>query len=495
MKRQNKSKLLGIVAVLFLLQGFLHVGAIYPNWKKNYGTGGVAGGSPDQMLLQLFGFREFLAGMLWVRADGFFDEGNYDAVLPLIRLCTILDPKQIDIYSTGMWHIAYNFTDEEQRSDRRYIASALALGKEGAQKNDYTYELFFETGWIWYHKIDDDYYQSVKWFQEAQMHDDMQQGRKNILANAFERNNQIEEALAHYYKVYDQAMTAYKETQDYQNFQLKETVESNIDTMIVRMIQRGYLANERGDYDKADYDTKPPWDVKFSVRVTVEDQRVLRVQGTWNVKPVGTRVRMVLRDEIFDHATPAGMDWDFRKPGDVDLDLSRTSTFMEDSLFVKNSRFTRRVDMSKDPTMYPFSIKSPTYLVEFYYNPRSAPPHIQDKFGFNGEGMTDKTYLNTEIRQNKMWVPIWKDGKEPAPGTADKYKYLQGWTLKDLGGKQPVIYVVLKLTRDQILRQGEWSDKIPIVQTPNFNPASVTSTDNDVIAVPSLRQQTEVGKG
>ena len=113
------------------------------------------------------GFRELIAGILWVKADSFFDTGNYDAILPLIRLVTILDPHQIDVYATGMWHIGYNFTDEEQRSDRRYIPAALALGKEGYQNNPNTYEMFFETGWMWYHKIDDDYEHAVDLFLEA----------------------------------------------------------------------------------------------------------------------------------------------------------------------------------------------------------------------------------------------------------------------------------------------------------------------------------------
>src|SRR5215203_2135099 len=167
--RTNKS-LFGVVAGLIIGTGILHQTYILPKWEENYSSrqGVVTKGlSPDQIFLSLFGFREFLAGILWVKADTFFDQGNYDAVLPIIRLCTILDPKQIDIYAVGMWHIGYNFTDEEQRSDRRYIPSALALGKEGARQNPQTYELFFETGWMWYHKVDDDYFQAVRWFQEA----------------------------------------------------------------------------------------------------------------------------------------------------------------------------------------------------------------------------------------------------------------------------------------------------------------------------------------
>jgi hypothetical protein len=472
--------LLGLV-----LQGGIQGGYVRDFWNRNYNSGkGIADNlSPDQIFLQLFGFREFLAGILWVRADSFFDEGNYDAVLPIIRVCTILDPKQIDIFSTGMWHIAYNFTDEEQRSDRRYIPSALALGKEGTRQNPNTYELFFETGWIWYHKIDDEYHQAPKWFFLGQERPDMQVGRKNLLTNAYIRNNELNKALDLYWELYENAQTRLAEEEKaggnpFQLFQIRDTIEGNLDSMIVRMVQRGALAQKRGDSMEG-YDTSPKFDVGFSARVTVEDPGVLLVTGTWNVAPVGTRVRIVLRDAELQGAAFAQLDWDGRN--DVDLDPPRDTTFMQDQLFVKNQRFRKRIDMSRDPTMYPFASTSKKYLVEFYYNPRSAPPHIQDKFGFNGEGFTDKNFLRTDVRKNFEWAASGKD----ALGFTDQDKMAK----KDIGGQQPVMYTFLELTREQLKRQGEWRDKVPAVQTKNFDMRKLADTNSDVIMVPTLRGQ------
>jgi hypothetical protein len=452
MKGKSRTPLLIGIAVLAVTQAILHQGLIFNQWRKNYhaGAGFVDAGSTEQVLLQMFGFREFLAGILWVRADSFFDEGNYDAVLPMIRLCTLLDPKQIDIYATGMWHIAYNFTDEDQRSDRRYVPAALALGKEGARNNAHTYELFFETGWIWYHKIDDDYHQAVRWFQEAHQRKDIIPGRKNVLVNALIRNNQIKEALDLYYRLYDEAAERTAKTDDYGERQIRDTLENNIDTMIVRMIQRGWLAQQRGDYDQGDYDTKPPFDVGFSARATVEESGVLRVQGTWNVLPVGTRIRFVLRDAEFPGARPAQLNWDALDR--MDLELERDRTFLQDQLYVKNRRFNVLIDTRKDPTMYPFSTKYKNYVLEFYYNPRSAPHHMQDKFGWNGEGMTDKHHMNTEVR----------------PGTQ-------------------VLFARLELTRDQIKRTGEWTNKVPMVQTAGFDASKVIKREEDIVEVPSIR--------
>lgn len=488
MRRNTNSRwalVVGLMVAAFGLQSAL----IQPAWKKNYWSQqGFAGSlSPDQVLLQLFGFREFLSGILWVRADSFFDEGNYDAVLPIIRLCTILDPKQIDVYSTGMWHIAYNFTDEEQRSDRRYVPSALALGKEGSRQNPNTYELFFETGWIWYHKIDDDYHQAVKWFRSAQERPDMLRGRRNLLSNALQHNGQLDEALENYWKLFNEAYEIWeKDKGEYQNFQMKETLEGNLDTMVVRMTQRGWLAQKRGEGLSAGYDTTPPFDVGFSARVIVEDVKVIRVQGTWNVLPVGTRIRLVLRDADRPTNELASMDWDGRN--EVILEPDREMTFMQDQLFVKNRRFNRRVDMSKDPTMYPFSRKSKEYIVEFYYNPRSGAPHIQDKFGWNGEGMTDANFLRTDIRKNRTWVP-----SETETVHLDKNvtaTYTKTWKLEDSTVPSArVMYASLKLTRDMIYRKGEWADRTPIVQTKNFDATKFTTSVEDVIDVPNIRSQ------
>jgi len=79
----------------------------------------------------LIGLKEVVAGLLWVRADEFFHSGNYAAVIPIVRIVTWLDPHQIDVYDTGAWHLSYNFTDSQERSDRRYIPASRALYREG----------------------------------------------------------------------------------------------------------------------------------------------------------------------------------------------------------------------------------------------------------------------------------------------------------------------------------------------------------------------------
>ena len=453
MKHKTSPILLVMLVLGIIVQGALQRAVIFNQWVRDFnpGKGKVYTNamSPDQILAVLAGFREITAGILWVKADSFFDQGNYDAILPLIRLVTLLDPNEIDVYATGMWHIGYNFTDEEQRSDRRYLPSALALGKEGTRQNPDTYELFFEEGWLWYHKIDDDYDQAVNWFNQAQQRKDMLTARKNLLGMAYQRTGEVNKSVDTYYRLYDDSLKEYKKEGAFASHQNRDTLESNLDNMLVREVQRGYVA-ENDHRPLNDYDVYPPFDVGFSIKATVVEPRVIRFEGTWNVLPVGTRIRAVLRDVDIPGAHGAELKWD--GSDSVSLDPPKDETFMQEQLFVKNRRFNKKVDMSKDPTMYPFT--KDKYVLEFYYNPRSAPPHIQDKFGWSGEGITDKNFLRTDVR----------------PG-------------------QRVVFATLPLTKDQILRYGEWVDKTPVVKTPNFVDSAQDAGQGDdvILKVPSLR--------
>ncbi len=106
--------------------------------------------------------------------------------------------------------------------------------------------------------------------------------------------------------------------------------------------------------------------------------------------------------------------------------------------------------------MYP--CRGEKYLLEFFYSPQNAPPHIQDKFSWNGEGFTDSNFLNTSIRKGCR-----------------------------------VMYATLDLTRDQLLRRGEWAmvtGKTPVLQTKNYvSSVSSKGSDADIIQVPGIRAE------
>ncbi len=448
--RIPRTKLWTLVGGIFLAQGAIQMFGALPLWNQNYKPKGQVSSnlSPDQMILAFAGMREMIANILWVRADTFFDQGMYDAVLPIIRLTTWLDPRAIDIYATGMWHIGYNFTDEQSRSDRRYIPSALALGAEGSRNNPETYEMFFETGWIWHHKIADGFPKAVYWMEEARKRPDLPPARGNILSMAYQRNGELDKALDLMYKQYDAAAKRVLEGGEYGDRNQRDTVGNNINVMLGRMSQRGAFAKP-GEKPPVPFDTDPKFDVGFTAQVTIPEPAQLRIRATWNVRPVGTRVRVILRDADYPNAIPGGMVWD--ATNEVALDPPKNLTYMQDdNLFFRNRRADKTIDMSRDPTMYP--LVSDKYYLEFYYNPRIAPPHIQDKFSWSGEGMTAKPeFLNTEIREG-----------------------------------QRVVFYRMELTRDMLRRTGDWLDKVPVFATPYFEEDRVRNTDDNLIQVPGI---------
>ncbi|MBL1149108.1 MAG: tetratricopeptide repeat protein [Armatimonadetes bacterium] len=441
--KKPRTLLLGILTALLVAQGVLSQKFIFPQWKRDYSTGnlGIAEGlTPDQLLASLSGLRTLVAGILWVKTDEYFHNGQFDAVVPLVRLVTWLDPRQEEVYATGAWHIAYNFTDEQNRSDRRYIPLALRLLQEGVQYNQNHYRLFHETGWLYYHKIDDDYDKAVKWFEQSVSKPGVLKYLRSILASAYQRDGRIEDALVWYAKLEKDAADEFAVTKDPTTRILKDTQEKNLNNHLIRMTSRGYFGKKAGVYDKYPYDTHNPVNLNFTFKVEVVDKKVIRVTGTWGIPTTGARVRCVLRDADYN------LKWE-PAPG-LDFDIDRNRTFMLDPLYTQNGRFDRRIDMSRNPTMYGF--KSDEYVLEFYFSPRSAPPHIQDKIGWNGEGMTDRQFIDDKVR----------------PG-------------------QRVLFTSVKLTRDQILRRGEYRDGY-VYRSPGYKEVT-TLEESDVIFRGSMR--------
>jgi len=390
---RKKGWVAGVLVVLFMAQGLVSR-AMFPTWVKNYSAHnvGVAPGlSIDQLLASVAGLREMVAGILWIESDEYFHTGQFDAILPVIRLVTWLDPRQIEVYATGAWHIGYNFTDEQNRSDRRYIPLALQLLDEGVQNNPNTYELYYDTAWMYYQKIDDDYPKAVDWFKKAIEQPDIEKipAIKSMLSNAYLKNGQIEEALDFYWGLQQAALKTYKETKNEQFRISHDTQEKNVDNTIIRMASRGYFAKKDGVYEQYPYDTKNPLDLNFTVRLTTIDPKIVQVTGTWGIPASGARIRLVIRDADYN------LEW--KPAGSLDFEIDKDRTYMQELLYTQNGRFNQKIDMSRNPTMYRFD--SDEVMVEFYFNPRSAPAHIQDRIGWDGEGMSDANYLNTEARE------------------------------------------------------------------------------------------------
>jgi hypothetical protein len=111
-------------------------------------------------------------------------------------------------------------------------------------------------------------------------------------------------------------------------------------------------------------------------------------------------------------------------------ELGKQGIFVAQKDLMVNGKFSRKIDMAKDPQMYSFAKEK--YELIVWFNPRTAPDFVQDRLGWNGEGLADKKYL--------------VETTEPYPWIEHK-----GIDIKPVR----MIRVSIPLTRDQIIGKGE----------------------------------------
>jgi len=526
---QQKNLLYGTIAALSVGIIALQIGidplrmqpAIEPktvNANKNKITAALPF---EYSLGALTGFRQVIAGLLWVRTDEFFHSGNYDAILPMIRLITWLDPNWLDVYATGAWHLMYNFTDTDQRSDRRYLGPGMALLNEGIENNPGVYDMYKEKGWNSFDKLKD-YNLSIEALQAGEKNDKKYDVTQigHLLAHSFEKAGRIDEAIAQWkvnvaaHKARMDAPGVTADDKGRNDSGYKSSVE-NLKRLEVRKIVRPQ-------------NIQPPLDVQFVCKVTRVKPKVLRIEGTWRCwgtsgksfdmgtpehpgkgllvsGPVdGARVDVRLQDEGYKMQTPKTFSFDidesvtlmqdqistrdgklahkgelFVAPGKfsttasgsdlntnvyqfddkqveqyhlgtvpVSKGLSQLTPmgrlqlvsiayplpYTEQRLYTpaevatkfaelqkdtakladldkkhyrvsqadaeKPAEYKREFDMSKDPTMYSFTKDKYELIVGL--NPRIFPDNIQDRFGWSGEGLTDKNYFYVDKEKNNL---------------------------------------------------------------------------------------------
>ena len=115
----------------------------------------------------LGGFKGIAADLLWLRCDMYFHMGQWYKILPIYRTITFLQPHFIQAWSVAGWHMAYNIYHEAKQEDKKmWLDAGLSFLKEGIINNPDRYELYFETGWTYFHKAEN-YEEAVKYFRRA----------------------------------------------------------------------------------------------------------------------------------------------------------------------------------------------------------------------------------------------------------------------------------------------------------------------------------------
>ncbi|MBQ0105375.1 MAG: tetratricopeptide repeat protein [Armatimonadetes bacterium] len=413
---------------------------------------------PGQFLIATFsGFKDVISGALWVRADEFFHRGDYDNIIPLVRLVTWLDPHNIDIYTTGAWHMDYNFTDEAQRSDKRNIPLSIALLEDGIAKNPDRWDLYFELGWVHYNRKLEDYDNSLKYIKLACEHDgyDSNTGKRiprpefvdRMLAHAYEAAGDYDNAIKYWQIAIERsdALVGKKDSaNDYSagGRTSKDTSQKNMAMLMLRKAWRyGDLEAYRkgldaaaGKYDKwaidaaeKDYaarkasgkpfgDAMKPVPVNFSVNWKKTAPRKLRIWGTLDL--IKASEYKNLASEPFTHAYQecvknnetyrngariwwriSDYDWDPSTINQGTWNLNQNMVLMWDSIYVKDGKFDKEIDFSlkEDIKIYPF--KADKYKLTIYYVPQGTgiSDFIEDRLGWNGDAISDPNVTKSFI--------------------------------------------------------------------------------------------------
>lgn len=331
--------------------------------------------------LAVAGFREVAAGLLWVRVNDFFHSGNYEAIVPLTRMITWLDPHQTDVYCTGAWHLAYNFVDSGQRADWRYLVPAMKFLEEGIQNNPGVWDPEFDLGFVLYDLKAQDFPKARYWIFRAGEEKDAPLYIHRQVAHVYEKEGRIEDCVLQWKRCMDQAKAILrKNPKDDEALNHLDVSKQNLDMILMRQVLRENVG-------------KHPRDVRFEATFKRLGPRVFMVSGKANL-PDYSRIEVTLFDEDYKELKPKEFSWA------VDPNVTALVEIGLHGIVVENGKFECKYDLSKDVKQYPF--KKNRYVLTFRFNPQIAAHFVQDVTGWNGEGITDKKYLDTSVPGLRM---------------------------------------------------------------------------------------------
>lgn len=335
----------------------------------------------------LIGFREVIAGLLWVRCDDFFHNGNYETIVPLIRLITWLDPHQIDVYSVGGWHLAYNFTDTAQRADYRYLPASVALLEEGVKQNPGVADLEIDLGFVVYQLKAMDFQNSIYWLNRAADEKTATYTPSRLLAHAYERSGDLDGTDRQWKKC-----IAIGKRQVAKN---PADVGAKIHLGVSLKNYDGFLARRALRADLPKHQT----DVHFDAAFKRVGPKVFQISGSINL-PKGSRIELQLLDDNFKPVVMKTFSWN------IDQNVTELVENGIHGIYVDKHKFSRKYDLSKDVKQYP--LKRDSYTLKVIFDPRqNNSADIGNIVGFVGEGLADQKYLDTSEHGVRKLVKVF----------------------------------------------------------------------------------------
>ncbi len=150
------------------------------------------------------GFRGLAADLLWLRADAYWHHGQWQRLLPIYELITLVQPRFMLVWSIASWHMAYNLSEFARRNPeyspeqktkeaRRWMDEGVLFLKRGLKYNEDKPDLYFDLGWTYFDKMKDASAAIPYLEKAARMSDSIPMWK--TLAHAYERDGRYAEAL------------------------------------------------------------------------------------------------------------------------------------------------------------------------------------------------------------------------------------------------------------------------------------------------------------
>jgi len=395
-------RLVAIIAILFVAIGLVQTRldqrrGLY-NPSVNDPKRGLAASIRNNVFgASLLGIREVAAGMLWVKADELFHEGKYTDLIPYFKLVTFLDPHQIDVYSTGAWHLSYNI------GDARLVPQSAAFLDEGIANNETIWDLYFQKGWLLFDWPAEDYEAALPLFEEAARHPGTDGTPAppyitHMIAHALARQGRVSEAIAKWERNMAfgetniaKAKQTKDETENRYWQQERDVCRNNRDLLVIRRTAREDISQN-------------PKRVFFTADIKKVGSRLLEVRvRSHGIPPLADnlgeesngRLELILQDKDYDKLAEEhkkDLVW-------ITQNLTRYRSIYNiierNGTITDRSKPVIRVELNKDPAdlgrnpmdIFPLSSDQYELILRFHPRVRRQPEAVQNEFGWVGEGL------------------------------------------------------------------------------------------------------------
>lgn len=147
------------------------------------------------------GFRGLAVDLLWLKLDELWHMGKWFDIIPILRSITWMQAHFLEAWELGAWHLVYNcyaYAESAGIAGKDiYIEEGIRFIKEGLARNRDVYNLWFNLGWIYYHKLKN-YEEAIRYFRSA---------------SRYKHPSYIDRLIAHAYRKSGDIELEYKEWQ------------------------------------------------------------------------------------------------------------------------------------------------------------------------------------------------------------------------------------------------------------------------------------------